>query len=173
MPYATDRTPRSPVCVRGGEGARTSSPARCVSSAACDSERNKKGRDVRCSRSRCTPRSSSGSPRPIIIPRPRACGQKDELGNNGNDDTRVLTVAWPGPGPTLMLQSWPRVARASGPSACFSVWIARIIFWRTLSLRAGKGKGRGGGVGKMSVLAGIGDGERHWDETYVARSVLQ
>ena len=29
-----------------------------------------------------------------------------------------------------------------------------------------------GGMGKMSVLAGIGD-ERHWDDTYVARSVLQ
>ena len=34
-----------------------------------------------------------------------------------------------------MLQSWPNVARASGPSSCLPTLIALIIFWRMLSLR--------------------------------------
>ena len=33
-----------------------------------------------------------------------------------------------------MLQSWPKVARASGPSSCLPTLIALIIFWRMLSL---------------------------------------
>ena len=32
------------------------------------------------------------------------------------------------------MQSWPKVAKASGPSSCLPTLIALIIFWRMLSL---------------------------------------